>query len=173
VIKYACIWNKAFFLLLCGNTSREKIMERIEMILCTCCGIKAQVVEEDEQDHGARMILNFGHTLGHAFERAGGYEDYTHGQAVAAGMCAAVKIGQQMGVSLCDDYEALEILLGAFGLPGRIACDRDTVAEAIGLDKKGDGDEITLILLQKIGTAVAKKVEKTFLLQLLESVCGR
>jgi len=173
VIKYGCIWNKAFFLLLCGNACREKIMERIEMILYTCCDIKRQVVEEDEQDHGARMILNFGHTIGHAFELAGHYEAYTHGQAVAAGMCVAVQLGQQMGVSFCDEYEALKTLLESFDLPTYIECGWETMKEAVGLDKKGEGDEITLILLQKIGTAVPKKMKKELVLQSLETVYGR
>jgi len=173
VIKYGCIWNKAFFLLLCGNPSRGQIMERIEMILYTCCDIKRQVVEEDEHDHGARMILNFGHTIGHAFELAGHYEKYTHGQAVAAGMCVAAQLGHGLGVSLCDDYDALMGLIDAFGLPTHIECDWNTIVEAIGLDKKGDGDEITLILLQKIGTAVPKKMKKELVLQNLEAVYGR
>lgn len=57
-------------------------MARIEEVLHTCCAIKAAIVAKDERDTGLRMLLNFGHTLGHAYEKAGNYETCTHGQAV-------------------------------------------------------------------------------------------
>ena len=86
VIKYGCIWDRAFFDFLAAHPSRAEIMAEIEHVLYTCCDIKRQVVMADERDTGLRMILNFGHTIGHAFELAGRYETWTHGQAVAAGM---------------------------------------------------------------------------------------
>jgi len=173
VIKYGCIWDRSFFDMLCAAPSREAVMESIERVLCTCCDIKRQVVEQDEHDHGLRMLLNFGHTIGHAFELAGGYETYTHGQAVAAGMCIAAQLGYGLGISDCDGYDALMELICAFGLPTHIDCERNTIVKAIGLDKKGDGDEITLILLEKIGKAVPQKMKKELVLQNLEAVYGR
>lgn len=55
----------------------------MEHILYTCCAIKRSVVEQDERDTGERMLLNFGHTLGHAYELAGHYTEWSHGAAVA------------------------------------------------------------------------------------------
>lgn len=74
-------------------------MEEIEHILYKCCDLKRIVVEEDERDTGNRMLLNFGHTLGHAYELAGHYEIWTHGQAVAAGMVRAAGLGEKLGVT--------------------------------------------------------------------------
>ena len=75
------------------------MMAEIEHVLYTCCDIKRSVVEEDERDTGERMLLNFGHTLGHAYELAGHYETWTHGQAVAAGMVQAAELGVTLGVT--------------------------------------------------------------------------
>ena len=71
VVKYGCIWDKDFFSFLTARLDRKKLTADIEHILYTCCDIKRQVVLDDELDTGLRMILNFGHTLGHASELAG------------------------------------------------------------------------------------------------------
>ena len=55
-------------------------MDHIEDVIHTCCDIKRKVVLTDERDTGERMVLNFGHTIGHAFELAGNYETWSHGQ---------------------------------------------------------------------------------------------
>ncbi|NCB62082.1 MAG: 3-dehydroquinate synthase [Clostridia bacterium] len=168
VIKYGCIFDRALFETLEQNPSRAAVMERIQDVLHTCCACKRAVVEEDERDTGARMLLNFGHTLGHAYELAGDYERYTHGQAVAAGMCRAAQLGAQLGVT--PDILSCRIadLVRAFGLPDAISCSMSGYAAAIGLDKKGAGDCITLILLSSLGTAVPVRLEKRTVLGLLE-----
>ena len=97
VIKYGCIRDQAFFDKLAAWGGREGVMEHIEEVIHTCCDIKRKVVLNDERDTGERMVLNFGHTIGHAFELAGHYETWTHGQGVAAGMCVATRLGEQMG----------------------------------------------------------------------------
>ena len=100
VIKYGCIWDREFFDFLCAHPSRTALMPHIERVLRTCCDIKRQVVEQDERDHGLRMLLNFGHTIGHAYELAGHYESTTHGQAVA-----------------CLLYTSLLFCIGERGIP--------------------------------------------------------
>ena len=83
---------------------------------------------EDELDTGLRMILNFGHTLGHAYELAGHYTEWSHGQAVAAGMCAAAKLGVSLGITPPDVPGKIEDALSALGLPTSIPCeDRKSV----------------------------------------------
>ena len=168
VVKYGCIWNAEFFDFLTARPSREALMADIEHILYTCCDIKRQVVVEDELDTGLRMILNFGHTLGHAYELAGHYVEWSHGEAVAAGMCAAAKLGSLLGVTPADVSEQIEAALAALGLPTSIRCTAGDYAAAIGLDKKGAGADIALILLDRIGHAVPYKISKNDLLELLK-----
>ncbi len=168
VIKYGCIWDRDFFDFLAAHPSRRSIMSEIEHVLYTCCDIKRQVVVEDERDTGMRMILNFGHTIGHAFELAGHYETWTHGQAVAAGMNWAAQLGVAAGVTPPDVVEPIVALTGKFGLPADIPCDWDTMTEAVGLDKKRTGDSITLIFLSRLGRTAPTKLKKEELLALLE-----
>ena len=166
VIKYGCIANKGLFNFLLSHPSRGGVMERIEYVLTTCCDLKREVVEADEHDTGRRMLLNFGHTLGHAYERAGHYETWTHGQAVSAGMVAAAKLGIRMGLTPQRGVvEFLTQLLEAFDLPTAIGCSPEDYAAAIGLDKKGSGGDISLIVLDTLGAAHAHKMGKDELLR--------
>ncbi|MDE6108135.1 MAG: 3-dehydroquinate synthase, partial [Oscillospiraceae bacterium] len=167
VIKYGCIADKEFFHFLAAHPSRAEIMGEIEHVLYICCDIKRKVVERDEHDTGARMILNFGHTIGHAYELSGNYEKWTHGQAVAAGMVAAADLGVKLGVTPAQLPEQIKTLLSSLGLPIAIPCDPDTYAAAIGRDKKGAGGDISVILLEEMGRAVAYKMPKEKLLEAL------
>ncbi|MCI8651833.1 MAG: 3-dehydroquinate synthase [Oscillospiraceae bacterium] len=174
VVKYGCISDREFFDFLVSHPSRPEIMANIEHVLYTCCDIKRSVVEEDERDTGRRMILNFGHTIGHAYELAGHYEEWTHGQAVAAGMCAALRLGLDLGVMDSDDgIQALTDLLKALGLPTQIDCPWETLVKAIGLDKKSEGSDITMIFLKKMGQALPTKMSKDAVLKHLQAIYGR
>ncbi len=169
VVKYGCIWDKPFFDFLCVRPTRVQLMADIEHILCTCCGIKRQVVMTDERDTGARMILNFGHTIGHAYELAGHYETWTHGQAVAAGMVTAARLGVSLNLTPAALPGQLEGLLSKLGLPTAIPCSAADYAAAVGRDKKGTGPDISVILLDRMGHAVAHKMPKAELVRLLNS----
>ena len=168
VIKYGCIRDRAFFDKLAAWGGRAGVMKHIEEVIHTCCDIKRKVVLHDERDTGERMVLNFGHTLGHAYEKAGHYETWTHGQAVAAGMCLAARLGAALGVTPAGVPERVEALVSAFGLPTRIPCTQADYAAAVGLDKKGTGEQITLVLLEDLGRAVLHRMSKRELLGLLE-----
>lgn len=167
VIKYGFIADEEFLEKLEASPSREAVMADIEEILYTCCDIKRRVVMEDELDTGLRMILNFGHTLGHAYELAGHYQTYTHGQAVAAGMVRAAQLGEQLIVTPLGLPRRIAELVDAFGLPYFIRCSADEYEAAIGLDKKGEGDSITLILPDRPGHVIPHKIKKSDLLALL------
>lgn len=169
VVKYGCIWDRDFFEFLTARPSREAVTADIEHILYTCCDIKRQVVTEDELDTGLRMILNFGHTLGHAYELAGHYTQWSHGQAVAAGMCAAAKLGVSLGVTPAELPGLLEHTLAGLDLPTFIPCSIEDYAAAVGRDKKGAGADVTVILLDRIGHAVPYKMPKARLVRLLHS----
>ncbi|NCE65852.1 3-dehydroquinate synthase [Pseudoflavonifractor sp. 524-17] len=168
VIKYGCILDRQFFDFLAARPNRERIMGDIEHVLYTCCDLKRRTVVEDERDTGVRMLLNFGHTLGHAYELAGGYERWTHGQAVAAGMVKAVELGLCLGITQ-DRWIAtsLSAQLACFGLPLSIPCTGAEYAAAVGLDKKSAGQDISLILLEELGRAVIHRMDKRALLAML------
>ena len=168
VIKYGCIFDRTFFDFLAQRPSRTQLMEEIEHILYKCCDLKRIVVEEDERDTGNRMLLNFGHTLGHAYELAGHYETWTHGQAVAAGMVRAAGLGEKLGVTPAGTGAAIAKVLAPLGLPAEIPCTMEEYVAAVGLDKKGAGADISLILLEELGRAVPHKMPKQALLEELK-----
>lgn len=168
VIKYGCIFDRTFFDFLAQRPSRAQLMEEIEHILYKCCDLKRIVVEEDERDTGNRMLLNFGHTLGHAYELAGHYEIWTHGQAVAAGMVRAAGLGEKLGVTPAGTGAAIAKVLAPLGLPTEIPCTMEEYVAAVGLDKKGAGADISLILLEELGRAVPHKMPKQALLEELK-----
>ena len=128
------------------------------------------------------MLLNFGHTIGHAYERLGNYEKWTHGQAVAAGMFTAMQIGYGLRITPDDDFWPFLNLLKAFGLPDRIPIDSwsdegtkawNLVVETVGLDKKSAGDDITMVFLERMGHAVLKKLPKEEVLGNLAAIYAR
>ena len=172
VIKYGCIRDRAFFDLLDACGGRAGVMERIEEVIYTCCDIKRKVVLADERDTGERMVLNFGHTIGHAFELAGHYETWTHGQGVAAGMNWAAQIGVGLGVTP-DIVEPIQTILEKYNLPVDIPCPWDTLTNAVLRDKKNLGGKINLIVLESLGHAVPYPVTFDQLLEQLEAMCGR
>lgn len=167
VIKYGCIWDRALFDEIARLGSRAGIMEHIADIVLRCCDIKRQVVEQDELDTGLRMLLNFGHTLGHVYEKAYNYETYTHGEAVAAGMVKAAKLGAKLGVTPETAAAEIAAVLRKFSLPVEIEATREDYAETLTKDKKGDGADISFIALGSIGKAEAVKMKKQELLALL------
>ena len=168
VVKYGCIADRDFLDRLEAAPGRDAVTADIEGVLYTCCDIKRRVVLEDELDTGARMILNFGHTLGHAYELAGRYETWTHGQAVAAGMVRASELGAALGVTPPELAGRIADLVGALGLPAHIECTAADYEAAVGLDKKGAGEFITLILPDRAGHCVPCKMKKSELLGLLQ-----
>ena len=173
VIKYGCILDRKLFELLNRCGSRVRVMERIVDVVYTCCDLKRRVVVEDERDTGLRQLLNFGHTVGHAFELAGHYETWTHGQGVAAGMNWAAQLGVELGVTPPETVECIQELLKKFDLPLDIPCPWETMTEAVGLDKKNAGDHISLIVLEKLGQAVHRKMARDELVGLLKCMYGR
>ncbi len=160
VIKYGAIWDAEFFKMLEKIKTREELFAKIEEIVYTCCDIKRQVVEADELDTAGRMILNFGHTFGHAIEKEYHYQTYTHGQAVAIGMVMACGYGEKIGLTETGTKERMEVLLRQFSLPTETALREESLQDAVAVDKKGDGDQIHLILLKQIGEVEIRKIKK-------------
>ncbi len=107
VIKYGCIKSKELFEKLEGFENKEDLKENIGEIIYECCNIKREVVENDEKDLGERMVLNFGHTLGHAIEQIYNYETYSHGEAVAIGMNMISKIAEEKDLTKKEQQKEL------------------------------------------------------------------
>ncbi len=133
--------------------------------------IKAQVVTEDERETlGRRILLNYGHTIGHALEAATGYGQYLHGEAVSVGMMGAARISQRMGLLEESVVERQRRVLERMGLP--LACpgvDRQALLAAMALDKKTAGRAIRWVLLEGLGRAMVRRdVPQELVLETLE-----
>jgi 3-dehydroquinate synthase len=115
--------------------------------------LKGEVVTSDHEESGLRMILNYGHTVGHAVEAATGYQRYLHGEAVSIGMEAASSISQSIGMLDSADAARQRALLRALDLP--VSCDVEpaALAPALKLDKKNRAGRINWIMLARIGQA--------------------
>ena len=120
--------------------------------------VKVDVVSRDERDSlGIRVLLNYGHTIGHAIEAATGYGRFLHGEAVSIGMMGAAMIGNDLGMLSAEGVERQRDVLRAFGLPvssGDI--DMASVEDAMLADKKTSGGAIEWVLLETIGHAVTR-----------------
>lgn len=118
--------------------------------------IKAAVVARDEHDVlGERAVLNFGHTVGHAIERATGYNRFLHGEAVSLGMVAACDISVRKAGFPDADREKVVHALSAFDLPTRLPddVDRGAVAAAVAGDKKFEGGDVRFVVADALGSA--------------------
>lgn len=152
VIKYGLIRNKDIVDLVLNYDNKEEILNNIEQIIYKCCLIKKSIVENDEREIGERMLLNFGHTLGHCIEKYFNYEIYTHGEAVAIGMAHITKKSEELGITEKGTYDYIKRVLQKYELPFTIPdVDYDELFEAINYDKKTEDNAINLVLLTKIG----------------------
>ena len=160
-IKYGCIRSAGLFAQLQSIKDDEELLANIEVIIKECCEIKARIVENDEFDTGERMVLNFGHTLGHAVEKYYNYETYTHGEAVGIGMVALTDKTEKMGITKKGSTALIRNILEHYGLPTEALLEKEDVLKTIALDKKKKGGEITIVILEKIGNARLLKIPYT------------
>jgi 3-dehydroquinate synthase len=132
---------------------------------------KAAVVGTDERDQGPRLVLNYGHTLGHALERLDHYAGRSHGEAVALGMVFAARLSERLGLAGPALAPRHQRLLAAFGLPtGGPLPDVESILEAFRLDKKHQGST-RLVLLEDIGVArVVDTVPEATMREVLEEM---
>ena len=116
------------------------------------CVFKAGVVAQDREESGFRKVLNFGHSLGHGIEAAAGYGRILHGEAVAIGMVAALELGVEIGITDPSLPGRARRLLRMLGLPTSVpGLDMDTLARAMGGDKKIHGESLTWVFLTHLG----------------------
>ena len=146
VIKYGILFDPELFSTLCQQGpafNREAVIAR-------CVELKRDVVAEDEIDTGTRMLLNLGHTIGHAVEAQSQYT-ISHGKAVAIGTAIISRAAQNL--SLCSSGNVKQILscLKLFGLPTQATFSPEELTVSALSDKKRSAGTIRLIIPERIG----------------------
>jgi len=153
VAKIAMVLDADLFATLEGSAD-DLTDEALAPIVARSIELKADIVEHDERESGERMLLNYGHTVGHALEAASGYGTLLHGEAVAVGMRAAAIIAREMDVLDAHSMQRQEDVLRRLQLPAtwpHVAC--DDVLGRLVLDKKRAGAAQRWILAERVGFA--------------------
>jgi len=155
VIKYAVIKDPGLFTFL-ENKYKDVLKKEpaaLEKIVASCSAIKAGIVSRDEKEAaGLRTLLNFGHTIGHAIESAGGYKAYNHGQAVGLGMIAAADLSRCIGLIGPETALRIRALVRLYGLPVELkGISLEKIVKAHYRDKKFIGKENKLVLIRGLG----------------------
>lgn len=155
VIKYGCIRSKELFstLLSCD------INENIEDIILECLKIKRDVVNEDERESGIRMILNFGHTAGHSIEKLSDFS-LSHGECVAKGMVMITKASEKLGLTKKGTAEKIESLCKKYSLNTDVEFSAYDIGENAKNDKKGSDNNLSIILIDEIGSCFIHTIDK-------------
>src|SRR4029077_19953045 len=136
----------------------EKILRRDRESLAYAvrrsCELKAAIVAADERESGARALLNFGHTFGHAIEAGAGYGTWLQGEAAAAGMVMAAELSALMGHLKKNEVSRVRELIRRGGLPTKgpaLAAER--LIDLMAVDKKATKGRTRFVLLESIGHA--------------------
>ena len=119
-------------------------------------------MEKDERDNGERMLLNFGHTIGHAIEQYYNYSKYTHGEAVAIGMYNISLVSEEHGLTKVGTSENIKSILEKYELPYKLDINIEDILDTMNLDKKKLGKKLNLITLKEIGTSEIYKTTNEF-----------
>lgn len=163
-IKCGCIRSRKLFDLI----GKDDIDQHMEELIYRCVDIKRIVVERDEFDTGERMILNFGHTFGHALEKLHHFEGLSHGEAVGIGMVMMAKCGEKAGITKAGTADEIVAVLKKYDLPLADEMAIDQVLDATALDKKRSGGMIGLILLNEIGDGFVEQMNRERFIELTE-----
>jgi len=173
VIKYGVIADAPLFGYLETHIKACLAMapQAVRVMVERSCRIKARVVGKDERETGTlRAQLNFGHTLGHALEAATAYRRFTHGEAIAIGMCAAAELSVDLGFAKREAFERILGLIQAAGLPTvsrGVALGR--VRKALRYDKKFIHGRPRWVILKRLGrVAVSEAVPEEAVLRVLK-----
>ncbi len=143
-------------------------------LITQSASFKASIVEQDEKETGARAILNYGHTIGHAIESLLGYKDVSHGEAVALGMKVKLAVSRKMGWLTDVDVKRVDTIFKNYDLIRKdILFNPEEIIEHIQYDKKNTGGKFNFILLKGIGNPLFnQQIEEKMLYQVLEEMLG-
>ena len=151
IIKHAIIADAEMFVAL-KNVDLEDLAPLIRRNI----EIKSKIVAKDERDRtGERVLLNFGHTVGHAIERAGNYREFLHGEAISLGIVAACSVSMKKTGLPRDQRDGIVDLLQRFDLPARLPPNfqREKIFQALPYDKKFESGKIRFVVTPRIGSA--------------------
>jgi 3-dehydroquinate synthase len=154
IIKHAIIADAKMFRTLQSWQATEAVA--LQRLIKRNIRIKSKIVAKDEHDRtGERALLNFGHTVGHAIERAGDYREFLHGEALSLGIVAACAISTRRARLSPDDRDAIVDLLSQFELPTTLPKNfrREKVFDALKFDKKFQGGKVRFVVTPRIGAA--------------------
>lgn len=162
IIKYGLLRGETEFAWLESNV--EAIMRCDETALVEVirmgCETKANIVSEDERDHGKRALVNLGHTFAHAFEAQAGFGHLLHGAAVAVGLIAACELSERMGSCIKGLAERVRQHTRQAGLPVDLTAlsattnwDAKAIVASMLHDKKTVNGKINFVLLKSLGDA--------------------
>lgn len=142
----------------------------LEQRIARCVALKAEIVASDERESGRRMLLNYGHTLAHALEIAGGF-GLRHGEAVAVGLVYAAEVAQRLGRIDGDRVAEHRQVVSAYGLPVSLPAGTEAgeLIDLFGRDKKAVGD-LTLVLDGPRGPEPVRGVDRVVLTEALEAI---
>jgi 3-dehydroquinate synthase len=159
VIKHGLALDETFTRWLEGNIEKLVARDRTALIYAVrrSCELKAGIVAADERESGARALLNFGHTFGHAIESGAGYGAWLHGEAIAAGMVMASELSQRIGNIQKSDVARVRDLLRRAGLPvAGPALAPERMLELMAVDKKAAKGRVRFVVLEAIGRAALR-----------------
>lgn len=159
IIKYAMIGNSSLFDMICATP----VKDIYEEVIFDCVSMKRDFVERDEYDKGDRMMLNFGHSIGHAVEALSLYE-IPHGQAVAIGMALITKASVNKGICDGEVYDRLYELIVSYNLMTDTNYSAGELEKVMMNDKKCRVNTINLIVPRNIGHCEITEVTKDELL---------
>ena len=155
VIKYGMIADPVLFAFLETHLDECLALElrAMRVMVERSCRIKARVVSQDERErNGVRVQLNFGHTIGHALEAATGYTRWTHGEAIAIGMCVAAELAQEFGWCPRKETQRLIQVIRRAGLPtAATGVSHRALRQALQFDKKFIHGRPRWVLPKRIG----------------------
>ena len=179
IIKYGVILDPGLFSFLEENIDGllNFDIEIYERLISQCCKLKADIVSVDEFDKGARAILNYGHTFGHALEKLGKYSGLNHGEAISIGMGMACDLASALykDPALVELSSRQEKLFVSLGLPIQVnGFSANEVLNAMRTDKKFEKGKTKLILPEKFGSVkVVSDIDDELILQTINGRCDK
>lgn len=165
-IKYGCISSQKLF----AKLESEPIFSFTEEMIYDCVSIKAKAVENDFYEKGERILLNFGHTMGHAIEKYLNFSGISHGCAVGIGMVMMAQACEKLCIAKPGTTERIKRILRKYGLPISTDADLSKLCEIALSDKKCRDDYINLVAISDIGKCFVKPVSGQKLFSFMEGV---
>lgn len=163
IVKYAMIGSEQLF----GQLESASVRDDCTSVIAACVTMKRDLIVRDEFDTGDRMLLNFGHTVGHAAEYLSGFT-LSHGECVAAGMAVMTRAAAALGLCPPGTSDRLIALLHRYGLPAAVSFSAEELYRAAQSDKKNKDDTIRVILPERIGSCRITEIPRGDLLRLLQ-----